>query len=238
MMIAHHEELQRELGERVVAVTAAVRAGDDADGVRTALNDFVAGEVIPHALAEEDAIYRAGAELRDQASLVAGMILEHHTLVDLASEIAGSATDFETALAAAAFQELFVVHVRKENELLLPALVAAGTDPAALLATMQQAFRTRKEQAAANGATEASHANDGENVVDTRVPGAGSCASLANAAVDALAPGGSFVLIADHDPRGIRYMLQAERPGSTTWQVLEDGPERWQARIGLAPQPA
>jgi len=238
MMIAHHEELQRELGERVLAVTTAVQAGDDADGVRTALNDFVAGEVIPHALAEEDAIYSAGAQLASQASLVAGMILEHHALVDLAGQMCGDATDFQAALASVAFQKLFVVHVRKENELLLPALVDAGTDLAALLATMQRAFQARKAEAATNGAVGGLLARDGESVVDTRVPAAGSCASMANDAVDALAPGGSFVLVADHDPRGIRYMLQAERPGSTTWQVLEDGPERWQARIGLAPQPA
>ena len=238
MMIAHHEELQRELSERVTAVTAAVQSGGEAGRARTELREFVAGEVIPHALAEEDAIYSAGAQLAAQASLVAGMILEHHALVDLADRISGDATDFEAAVASVAFQELFVVHVRKENELLLPALVAAGTDLAALLSTMQHAFQARKQQAAAGAVAEVLNARDGERVVDTRLPDVGSCASLANAAVDALAPGGSFVLVADHDPRGIRYMLQAERPGGTTWEELEDGPERWQARIALAAQPA
>lgn len=75
-------------------------------------------------------------------------------------------------------------------------------------------------------------AHTGEQVVDTRVPEAGSCANLATAAVDSLGVGASFVLVADHDPRGINYMLLAERPGSTSWNVLEDGPERWQVRIG------
>lgn len=77
-----------------------------------------------------------------------------------------------------------------------------------------------------------------EAVVDTRVPAAESCADQANEAVDSLVPGGSFLLVADHDPRAIHYMLQAERPGSTTWDLLEDGPQRWQARIGkVTPQP-
>lgn len=75
-------------------------------------------------------------------------------------------------------------------------------------------------------------AHDGEQVVDTRTPTAGSCAQLATDAVDALTDGDSFVLVADHDPRGIDYMLRAERPGATSWDVLEDGPERWQVRIG------
>jgi len=77
-------------------------------------------------------------------------------------------------------------------------------------------------------------ARAGEQVVDTRIESAGSCAQLATDAVDTLATGGSFVLVADHDPRGIDYMLRAERPGVTSWQVLEDGPERWQIRIGRA----
>lgn len=74
----------------------------------------------------------------------------------------------------------------------------------------------------------------GEGVVDTRVHSSGSCASLANSAVDDLAAGGSFLLVADHDPRGINYMLRAERPGVTTWEVLEDGPQRWQVRVTKA----
>jgi uncharacterized protein (DUF2249 family) len=74
-------------------------------------------------------------------------------------------------------------------------------------------------------------ARTGEQIVDTRIDAAGSCAQLATDAVDALPDGGSFVLVADHDPRGIDYMLRAERPGATSWDVLEDGPERWQVRI-------
>lgn len=70
-----------------------------------------------------------------------------------------------------------------------------------------------------------------EQVLDARVRVGMSCAELTNQAVDALAPGASFVLVADHDPVGLHYMLDAERPGGTTWESLESGPERWQARI-------
>lgn len=75
-------------------------------------------------------------------------------------------------------------------------------------------------------------AHTDEQIVDTRIHEGGSCATLATTAVDGLVTGASFVLVADHDPRGINYMLLAERPGSTSWEVLEDGPERWQVRIG------
>ncbi len=75
---------------------------------------------------------------------------------------------------------------------------------------------------------------DGEPVVDTRIDTSTSCAALANDAADSLTPGGSFLLVADHDPIGIGLMFRAERPGQTTWDVLEAGPERWQVRIGRA----
>ncbi|GAA3755059.1 hypothetical protein GCM10022240_05080 [Microbacterium kribbense] len=74
-------------------------------------------------------------------------------------------------------------------------------------------------------------AQPGEQIVDARARGGQSCAQLAMGAFDALDAGAGFVLVADHDPRGIHYMLDAERPGAATWDVLADGPELWQARI-------
>ena len=49
---------------------------------------------------------------------------------------------------------------------------------------------------------------------------------------DALAPGESFELVNDHDPKPLRYQLEAERSGAFTWEYLEEGPERWRVRIG------
>jgi uncharacterized protein (DUF2249 family) len=46
------------------------------------------------------------------------------------------------------------------------------------------------------------------------------------------------VLVADHDPRPLRYLLAAEMPGVTEWQPLDDGPELWRARISKRPVPA
>lgn len=74
-------------------------------------------------------------------------------------------------------------------------------------------------------------ARAGERVIDTRIDRSDSCANLATAAFDALGKGQSVLLVADHDPCGLGYMLQAERPGQTSWEVLEAGPLRWQARL-------
>lgn len=73
--------------------------------------------------------------------------------------------------------------------------------------------------------------NEAELVVDTREHVAGSCATVTNKTLDSIPVGSSFVLIADHDPRGLHYMLDAERPGAVRWETLEDGPQLWQARV-------
>jgi uncharacterized protein (DUF2249 family) len=237
-MLAHHEQLGAQLRRRVDALATAVAAVADFGRERADLHGFLAGEVVPHALAEEDSVYSAGAHHDTLQPLVAGMTMEHETLVALAARIATETAGVAVASAAAAFLALFEVHVRKENDLLLPGLLANGAEPAQLLASMHSAFETRRREA--NAGHPGAHTTDdagellaqtGEPVVDTRVHAAGSCANMASESVDALEVGGSFVLVADHDPRGIHYMLEAERPGSTSWQPLEEGPDRWQVRI-------
>ncbi len=48
----------------------------------------------------------------------------------------------------------------------------------------------------------------------------------------ALAPGQSFTLINDHDPKPLYYHFAAEHSGRFDWQYLEEGPEVWRVRIG------
>jgi uncharacterized protein (DUF2249 family) len=48
----------------------------------------------------------------------------------------------------------------------------------------------------------------------------------------ALAPGESFELVNDHDPKPLYYQLAAEHTGEFDWTPLEGGPETWRVRIG------
>jgi uncharacterized protein (DUF2249 family) len=45
--------------------------------------------------------------------------------------------------------------------------------------------------------------------------------------LDALDFGATLRLVNDHDPKPLRYQLEAERPGQFDWKVVEDGPEEW-----------
>lgn len=44
--------------------------------------------------------------------------------------------------------------------------------------------------------------------------------------------GAAFVLVNDHDPKPLRYQLEAENTGQFSWEYLEQGPQVWRVRIG------
>jgi uncharacterized protein (DUF2249 family) len=48
----------------------------------------------------------------------------------------------------------------------------------------------------------------------------------------ALAPGESFVLVNDHDPKPLFYQFKFEYEGQFAWDYLEQGPKAWRVRIG------
>jgi len=56
--------------------------------------------------------------------------------------------------------------------------------------------------------------------------------------VDALAPGASFVLVNDHDPKPLYYQLEAEHPKQFSWTYVERGPAVWRVEIGRLPKAA
>lgn len=49
--------------------------------------------------------------------------------------------------------------------------------------------------------------------------------------VDQLVPGGTFILVNDHDPKPLYYQLEAEHPHQFSWTYLERGPV-WRVEIG------
>ncbi len=52
-----------------------------------------------------------------------------------------------------------------------------------------------------------------------------------------LAPGDSFILVNDHDPKPLYYQFQAELTGQFSWEYLEQGPKVWRVRIGKSLPP-
>lgn len=50
--------------------------------------------------------------------------------------------------------------------------------------------------------------------------------------VNVLAPGRSFILVNDHDPKPIYYQLQAEYRKQFSWTYVDRGPSVWRVEIG------
>ncbi|HET7311172.1 MAG TPA: hemerythrin domain-containing protein [Mycobacteriales bacterium] len=138
----HHAQLQQSLSDRVAAVMTAARTGASHDEPVSELRRLLAGDIVPHARAEEDVLY-AAATAATLRPLVAGMIFEHETLLQLAGRLAHVITSVDAAATAYAIEAVFVGHVRRENELLLPVLAAdPAVDLPALLPLMEQRLAT------------------------------------------------------------------------------------------------
>ena len=145
---SHHAELQQTLTDRAAAVVTAARSGAPFEPALQQLGLVLINDIIPHARAEEDVLY-AAATTEKLRPLVTGMIFEHETLLGLARDLVAAPTALDAAVAAGAIEAVFVGHVRRENELLLPAL---ATDPdidlPALLPVMSERFATYRAAAA------------------------------------------------------------------------------------------
>jgi uncharacterized protein (DUF2249 family) len=144
-MRTHHRVLSEQLSTRAAAVSEAVTAGRPHQAAVASLVAYLAGEVLPHAAAEEQAIYPAAALHGGLIGTVSEMLAEHHTLSAAAGALTGLADGTTAAGQARQIAELFAAHAARENDVLLPALLADhDVDLAALLAQMHR----RAEEAA------------------------------------------------------------------------------------------
>ncbi len=247
---AHHAQLAEQLHSRTDAVAIAARTGECARE-RDALHDWYRTELMPHVVAEGQALYSPASELDATRLLIRGMLAEHRFLVSLIADLALASDPFQVATTAIASQAVFTVHLSKENDLLLPALDQAGLNLPAILDGMHEILGHRDNDAEHDScgcdhdAGEAQAVSvqvsarpaevDGE--LDVRALPHGPRHEIVFARFDALAPGQALVIVNDHDPTPLRYQFEAENAGAFSWQYLEQGPEVWQVRIGRAAAP-
>jgi uncharacterized protein (DUF2249 family) len=69
-------------------------------------------------------------------------------------------------------------------------------------------------------------------IVDVRATPPAKRHPLIFSTFETLAPGESFILVNDHDPKPLYYQFKFEREGQFTWESLEAGPVDWRVRIG------
>ncbi len=259
-ILSHHSDLAAQLHERTSAVLSAAKCGQcSAD--RDALIEWYRAELMPHIVAEERALYSAAQELDTTRLLVRGMQSEHHLLVSLIADLALGREDFETALAAASAQTLFAAHLGKENDLLLPALDAAGLDLAALLDGMHEILGGSDSSADVGCGCGCGCGHDASEDADAPVPADFTAAQIDEppaglrtaddeldvrtlphgqrheiifAKLAALAAGQALVIVNDHDPKPLRYQTEALWPDRFEWTYRHAGPQIWRVAITRA----
>jgi uncharacterized protein (DUF2249 family)/iron-sulfur cluster repair protein YtfE (RIC family) len=231
----HHAELAGALAARAEALLAAAVHGDGpaALAARESLVGWCRADLLPHAAAEERALYPAAAGLDRGRLLVDGMLAEHRLLVALVGELAAAGDTVRAAAAARALQALFGSHVEKENDLVLPLLTAApGVSLSGLLAEMHEALPVERPAAGAAGCGGHSCGcgeadGPGFPELDARsVPHAIRHATIFGA-LDSVAPGGGLVLVAPHDPLPLLAQIEQRWAGAFAVNYLERGPEAW-----------
>jgi uncharacterized protein (DUF2249 family) len=136
-MLAHHKRLGEQLAGRADAVSGAAAAGRPHGTAVAGLIAYLAGEILPHAAAEETTIYPAAAAHAGLAGVVGEMTAEHRTLTAAGERLAALTDGAAAARQAQQIAGLFAAHAAKENDLLLPVLLAdRSVDLAALLGQM------------------------------------------------------------------------------------------------------
>ena len=137
-IVHHHALLRRGVERRAGTLCEAAENGIPFQRQMAILREYLAGEVLPHAKAEERTLYQAAAAEARGSELVRTLTAEHHELAYLAGRLRPGADSAEAATVSEWIATLFAGHVAKENDLLLPALAGSGADLASLLADMGQ----------------------------------------------------------------------------------------------------
>jgi uncharacterized protein (DUF2249 family) len=238
----HHAQMAGVLAVAVERlVTAASRRDESsAAAARDTLVGWCRAELVPHALAEESALYPAAHAKAEGRLLVDGMLAEHAVITGLVDEIAGAPDMVRAAGAARALEVLFGAHLAKENEQVLPLLTAApDVSVADLLGGMHELLGHEDEHA--HGQAESGCGGhdctcgevDGPGYpeLDARVvPHAIRHATIFGA-LDAVPAGGGLVLVAPHDPLPLLAQIEQRTPGAFGVEYLERGPEAWRLQF-------
>lgn len=239
---AHHAALAGALAVQATTLADLARAGraDEADRARTQLLAWCRDELVPHALAEEDSLYRAAAEQGAARLLVEAMLAQHRAIVGLVDALESARDAVSAAIAAGALRALFEVHLAAENEQILPLLVAApAVSVAELLGDMHEMIGGGSSDDAADHAHEPAAGACGCHEVDPvgwpeldarLVPHKIRHATVFGA-LDAVAPGAALVLLAPHDPVPLLDQLQRREPDAFAVEYLARGPETWRLQL-------
>ena len=234
----HHAQMAGMLAIRVETLLAAASRGDEVSAT-AAKSDLVAWcehELVPHALAEEKAMYPAAHAKSEGRLLVEGMLGEHQVITGLVKELATATDMVRQAAAARALQVVFDSHLAKENELVLPLLTTSpDVSVAELLGGMHELLgadahaEAGEDESGCGGHSCSCGEVDGPGYpeLDSRVVPHKIRHATIFGALDAVQSGDGMILVASHDPLPLLAQIEQRSPGVFAVDYLERGPEAW-----------
>jgi uncharacterized protein (DUF2249 family)/iron-sulfur cluster repair protein YtfE (RIC family) len=237
----HHAEMAGRLDLLTADVVRAART-DRAGAARQELLSWLREELVPHATAEEQTLYPAAAQLAEARLLVEAMLAEHVLIHRLVADLEAAADPVEAAAVARALETVFDSHLAKENDQLIPTLVASPAYSVAemltgmheLLGGHDDHVEDDRADVAGQGGHQCAcggHDDAGLPELDARtIPHAIRHATIFGA-LEGLRPGAGLLLTADHDPLPLLAQLEQRAPGLYSVDYREAGPEVWRLEL-------
>jgi uncharacterized protein (DUF2249 family)/iron-sulfur cluster repair protein YtfE (RIC family) len=235
----HHAAMAGRLDLLTADVVRAART-DRAQVARDELLSWLRDDLVPHATAEEQTLYPAAAQLPETRLLVEAMLAEHVLIHRLVADLEAAADPVEAAAIARALETVFDSHLAKENDQLIPTLVASSAySVAEMLDGMHDLLGGAHEAPAAAAAPATGghqcacggHDEAGLPELDARtIPHAIRHATIFGA-LEGLRPGSGLLLVADHNPLPLLAQLEQRAPGAFAVDYRESGPETWRLEL-------
>lgn len=226
----HHAELAGRICALTDAMLAAAEGGSDIAATRAAAVEFLTDELLPHAAAEEAALYPGAARTERARPLIEAMIAVHRILGGLVERIRTETSPVRVAAAGHALRVLFEAHLTDENERILP-IVAADPDVSLAEITHGMHDLLGGSPAEAGHQCGCGEHDTGYPVLDVReIPHSIRHATVFGA-FDAVPVGGTLVLVAHHDPVPLLRQLHDRTAGRISVDYVERGPEVWRLHL-------
>ena len=121
---AHHAVMVADLDRLSGRLESVAEAGADPAEAKKALTEWIGHTLVPHAEEEEETSYRAASELPAGRLLIVSMLAEHVLIRKLAAAFSAAQDPVAAGSYGRALFEVFSSHQQKENEIILPLLVA------------------------------------------------------------------------------------------------------------------
>lgn len=257
---SHHAEMAGTLQ----ALARRVASAADAETALAARDDLVRWaerDLVPHALAEEKAMYPPAHRDGRARLLIDAMLAEHQLILSLVEGLRTAPSQVEAAAEARALAVTFESHLAKENEQVLPLLAGSPeVSVAGALAGMHELLGGHDDHSGhAHGPDHGhGHGHGHEEAAADAATGTGGCGGACSCgetdgaelpeldartvphairhatifgALDAVRTGSGMVLVAPHDPLPLLKQLEGRAPGAFAVDYLERGPEAWRLRF-------